>query len=111
MKQFSIATDLNIDFPLNQRKNCNPFFEAGQLRRAKMHASRFIEALDIKRLLTPSMYQLLEASLILESTNTRVLAFYLKRTPANIRKEFEKICATLGRYEEFSKDFYKQPPP
>lgn len=70
MEQFPIATDLNIDFQLNQRENCNPFFEAGQLRRAKMHASRFIEALDIKRLLTPSMYQLLEASLILESTDT-----------------------------------------
>ncbi|SEQ29165.1 hypothetical protein [Nitrosomonas ureae] len=108
MKQLSIATQRNINYQLNRRKNNPQFYETGQLRRARMHAARLIETLDGKRLLTPFLRELLEASLTLETTNTRILAAYLKRSPATIRSEFQKICTTLEMYAEFSKDYQKQ---
>ncbi len=109
MKQLSIATKHNINYQLHRRKNNYQFYESGQLRRAKMHAARLIETLDGKRLLPPFLRELLEASFTLETTDTRILATYLKRSPASIRSEFQKICATLGGYAEFSKDYQKQP--
>ncbi len=109
MKQLPTAIKLDINHQANLRNNNYPFYEAAQLRRAKMHAAHLIEALDSNKLLTPSLHQLLEASLILETTDTRILAAYLKRPPASIRSEFQKICATLGIYEGLSKDFQKRP--
>ena len=108
MKQFSTAIQHNINHQLNRRKNNSRFYETGQLRRAKMHAARLIETLDGKKLLAPFLRELLEASFTLETTDTRILAAYLKRSPASIRSEFQKICATLGTYTEFSKDCQKQ---
>lgn len=108
MKQLSIETQRNNNYQLSRRRNNSQFYETGQLRRAKMHAARLIETLDGKRLLTPFLRELLEASLTLETTDTRILSAYLKRSPSSIRSEFQKICATLGMYTEFSKDYQKQ---
>ncbi|UJP06035.1 MAG: hypothetical protein LZF61_03405 [Nitrosomonas sp.] len=89
---------------LKQRENRVPFYEVGQLRRAKMHAARLIEALDDKKVLTPSLHQLLEASIILETTDSRILAAWLKRTPAMVRADFQKICTSLTSHHTFSKN-------
>ncbi len=75
-----------------------PIYEAGQLRRAKMHAARMIEVLDDKKVLTPSLYQLLETSIILETTDSKILAGWLKRTPAAVRSDLQKICVSLANY-------------
>jgi|GEM_PF-5035749 len=70
--------------------------EIGQLRRAKMHISCLIDDLDIQHALTPTLRELLEASLTLRTTSTKILAAYLKRSPATIRTEFLKILSILG---------------
>lgn len=70
--------------------------EVGQLRRAKMHISCLIDDLDIKNVLTPTLRELLEASLTLQTTSTKILAAYLKRPPATIRAELLKILSILG---------------
>ena len=70
--------------------------EIGQLRRAKMHICCLIDDLNIKSALTPALRELLEASLTLQTTSTKVLANYLKRSPATIRTEFLKILSILG---------------
>ncbi|WP_297323790.1 hypothetical protein [Nitrosomonas sp.] len=87
----------------SNEKNSAWFYEAGQLRRAKMHAAHLIESLDGKKMLPPSLHRLLEASLILETTNTKILAAYLQQSPAIIRNEFQRICAILGPTEELQK--------
>jgi len=70
--------------------------EAGQLRRAKMRMSYSVDNLDIKNKMPSALRELLEASLILQTTSTRILAGYLKRSPATIRAEFLRIIAILG---------------
>lgn len=68
----------------------------GQLRRAKMHVSYLIDDLGIKNEMTPALRELLEASLVLQTTSTKILAGYLKRSPATIRSEFLRILSILG---------------
>lgn len=68
----------------------------GQLRRVKMHISCLIDDLDIKNEMTPALRELLEASLVLQTTSTKILAGYLKRSPATIRSEFLRILSILG---------------
>lgn len=72
--------------------------EIGQLRRAKMHASCLIEDIDKKGLLTPALRELLEASLTMRTTSTKMLAVHLHRSPATIRAEFLQILAILGEH-------------
>jgi len=55
-----------------------------------------------KKRLTPALYKLLEACLENKTTNTKILAEYLCRSPATIRTEFQRILAFLNvhcRYE------------
>ncbi len=93
-KTISIKANIN-DYLSNQKDN-NQFYETAQLRRAKMQAAGFINAIDDKKALTPALHKLLEASLVLRTTSTKILASYLKRTPASIRMEFQRIGAILG---------------
>lgn len=101
MRQSETQASSNVSNHLSKQKNSSLFYEAGQLRRAKMHAARLIEAMDGKKMLTPSLHRLLEASLILETTNTKILAPYLQQSPAIIRNQFQKICTILGPIEAF----------
>lgn len=96
MKQSEAQANSNVSNHLSKQKSSSPFYEAGQLRRAKMHAARLIESMDGEKMLTPSLYRLLEACLILETTSTKVLAAYLQRSPTMIRNEFQRICTILG---------------
>ena len=104
MKQPETQTNLTSNnYYLNKQKDNNPFHETGQLRRAKMHAAYLIEAIDSHKAHTPSLHQLLEASLVLETTNSKILAAYLKRSPSTIRSEFQRICTILGHIGEFQR--------
>ena len=76
--------------------------ETGQLRRAKMHASYLLESIKDKSVMTPDMRQLLEASLALQTTSTKILAAHLRRSPATIRTEFQRILTILGDKPRFS---------
>ena len=89
---------------LYKQKNNYSFYESGQLRRAKMHAAQLIGAIDTEQMLPPVLYQLLEASLVLETTDCRRLAAHLKRTPATIRSEFKSICEILSSAENTLND-------
>lgn len=91
MMQAETLENLNVNTPLSKQRNNHSFYEAGQLRRAKMHAARLIEAIDNKKTLPPALYRLLEASFILETTDAQILAAHLKKPPAIIRSEFQKI--------------------
>lgn len=73
----------------------------GQLRRAKMHVSYLIDDLGIKNEMTPALRELLEASLVLQTTSTKILAGYLKRSPATIRSEFLRILSILGEHGRY----------
>jgi len=81
---------------LNEQKIGHKINETGQLRRAKMHVSCLVEDIDNKNALTPSLRKLLEASLLLQTTSTKILAAYLHRSPATIRGEFQRILSILG---------------
>lgn len=104
MIQAETLETLNINNLLSKQKNNHSFYEAGQLRRAKMHAARLIDAIDTQKMLTPALSRLLEASFILETTDTKILAAHLKRTPATIRSEFQKICEILGQSHDTQTD-------
>jgi hypothetical protein len=81
--------------------NHQPVYEAGQLRRAKMHAARLIEVQDDKQIVTPHLHRLLEASIILETTDFKILGSLLKRKPAAIRTDFMKICTFTAKYRKY----------
>lgn len=52
--------------------------------------------------LAPSFYTLLETSLEIKTTNTKILAQHLNRSPATIRTQYQRIMEHLGahcRYE------------
>ncbi|HQU98190.1 MAG TPA: hypothetical protein PLV19_06180 [Nitrosomonas sp.] len=83
--------------PLSRRGSTRPFYESGQMRRAKMHAARLIDSIDGYRTLPSSLQRLVEACFVLETTDSRVLAAYLKQTPATVRMDFQKICTLLGQ--------------
>ncbi len=70
--------------------------EVGQLRQGKMHTSCFMDGLSNKKALTPALRGLLEASLILRTTSTKILAFHLHRSPVTIRNEFRQILTIIG---------------
>ena len=103
MKKPETQTHLISNRHLNKQKDSNQFHETGQLRRAKMHAAHLIEAIDNNKALNPSLHRLLEASLVLQTTNSKKLAAYLKRPPAMIRSEFQKIRTILGQMEDLQK--------
>ena len=71
-------------------------YETGQLRRARMHVARLIGDFDNRKILLPSLLQLLEACILLETTNSKVLADRLKRKPAAIRADLQKIGHLLA---------------
>lgn len=52
--------------------------------------------MDSKNKLTPALRSLLEASIILQTTSTKILAAYLKRPPSTIRTEYQQLLAILG---------------
>lgn len=111
MKQSGIQTKLGITHNhLNTREDNRPFHSIGQLRRAKMHAACLIESIDSNKVLPPTLNRLLEASLVLETTDSKTLAVYLKRSPATIRKEFQRIRSILGAYQEFSENLQDRTP-
>lgn len=104
MRQPETQTDPghNNDY-LSKRKNNHQFYRIGQLRRAKLHAAHLIESIGSNRVLPRSLHRLLEASLVLETTDTKILATYLKQSPATIRTEFQRIRNILGHVGEFQK--------
>ena len=87
---------VTVNAYLSEWKANHKLMEAGQFRRAKMHAARFIDTIDDKKILSPTLYLLLEASIVLETTETKILAAYLKRSPGIIRSEFQRILTALG---------------
>lgn len=46
--------------------------------------------------LTPALHKLMEACLILRTTDAKTLASYLDRSPATVRTEFQRILAILN---------------
>lgn len=81
---------------LSQQKAMNCVREIGQLRRAKLHASCLLECVNNKKLQNPALRELLEASIILQTKSTKVLAAYLHRSPTIIRAQFQQIIDILG---------------
>ncbi len=88
--------------PLSSQEASNKVREIGQLRLAKMPKSCLVEYLDNKNALTPALRKLLEVSLTLRTTNTKVLADYLQRSPTTIRIELKQIISILGNYSRSS---------
>ncbi len=61
---------------------------------------------DKSKRLPSSYYTLLEASRERQTTSTKVLAYYLERSPATIRTQFQRIMEFLDvhcRYEAIRK--------
>ncbi len=102
MKHLGTPTEFRIiNNQITKQQDNHQFHRTGQLRRAKLHAAYFIESLDNNRALSPALRRLLEASLILDTTNAKTLATYLKLSPATIRNEFQRIRTILGYIGEF----------
>jgi hypothetical protein len=51
---------------------------------------------DRQNPLTPALRKLMEACLILKTTDAKTLAAYLHRSPATIRTEFQRILAIMN---------------
>ena len=90
MMQAETLEILNVNNPLSKQKSNRSFYEAGQLRRAKMHAARLIDAVDSQKMLTPALYRLLEASFVLETTDTKILAAHLKKNTGRHSQRISK---------------------
>jgi len=99
MKQLQVQDKFQIDAvkATSGRRNGHSFYECGQMRRAKMHAACLIDSIDGYKALPQGLQRLVEACFVLETTDSRVLAAYLKQTPAMIRTDFQKICVLLGQ--------------
>ncbi|AEJ02509.1 hypothetical protein Nit79A3_2755 [Nitrosomonas sp. Is79A3] len=106
MNKAEIQDNHKVNAYLSEWKANHKLLEAGQLRRAKMHAARLIDTIDDKKNLTPALHQLLETSLVLETTDSKILAAYLQQSPAFIRTEFQKILSFLGKHQKNSKSFF-----
>lgn len=106
MNQYEILDNHKINNYLSEWKANYKFIEMGQLRCIKIHAARLIDTIDDKKSISPALHQLLEASLVLETTDSKILAAYLKRPPAIIRSEFQSIRRILGECERNSISFY-----
>lgn len=102
MKQHRIQNNLKVNDYLSEWKTKHKFIEAGQLRRTKMHAARLIDTIENMKVASLTLHQLLEASIILETTDPNILAAYLKRSPAIIRAEFQRIRTVLGEFQKNS---------
>ncbi|PTN12756.1 hypothetical protein [Nitrosomonas aestuarii] len=70
--------------------------------RPKMHITNLTRGIVNRKALTPALCELIEASLALQTTSTKVLAAYLQRKPARIRTEFQRILAILGKHSSHS---------
>jgi len=105
MKQYEILDNRKINNYLSEWKANHKFIEMGQLRRIKTHAARLIDTVDDKKSVSPALHQLIEASLVLETTDSKILAAYLKRSPAIIRTELQSIRRMLGKYQSNSISF------
>ena len=109
MKQSKIQDNFKAENFLSEWKANHKFIETGQVRRAKLHAARLIDVIDGKndgkKGISPSstLHQLLEASLFLKTTDSEILAAYLKRSPAIISTEIQSIRTILGEYQRNSK--------
>jgi DNA-binding NarL/FixJ family response regulator len=57
---------------------------------------------DNKNPLTPALCKLLEACLILKTTDAKTLAIYLNRSPATIRTEFQRILELIGVHSRYA---------
>ena len=86
----------------SQQEAINTAREIGQLRRAKLHASCLLDGIDSRKLQNPALRELLEATLVLQTTSDKVLAAYLHRSPATIRAEFQRILTFLGDNDRHS---------
>ncbi|SCX18546.1 hypothetical protein SAMN05216379_11268 [Nitrosomonas eutropha] len=73
------------------QNNYSSVYETGQLRRAKMHVAHLISHFGSKENLPPALLQLLETSIILKTTDSKVLAHQLKRKQATIHADLQKI--------------------
>jgi hypothetical protein len=87
---------------LNLLNNDNMARKTGQFRRAKIRASCFIKGMNNKDVLTPTLRELLEARLALQTTNTKILATKLRRSPATIGTQLQQIHTILGVKPSFS---------
>lgn len=94
------SQDSNVN--VNLQNTDNRVRETGQLRRAKIQASCLIEDMDNGSALTSTLRELLEASLTLQTTSTKILAVHLRRSPATIRTEFQRILTIFGNKPRFS---------
>ncbi|SFK18354.1 hypothetical protein SAMN05216302_1001270 [Nitrosomonas aestuarii] len=70
--------------------------------RPKMHIANLTHGIVNRKALTPALCELVEATLALQTTNTKILAAYLQRKPATIRTEFQRILTILGKYSSHS---------
>jgi len=52
--------------------------------------------------LTPALQQLLQACVALRTTNAKVLAVHLNRSPHTIRTEFQRILSILDVHSRYS---------
>lgn len=105
MKQSKIHDNFEAESYLSARKANHKFIETGHVRRAKLHAARLIDVIDSKKVISRSstLHQLLEASLFLGTTDSKILAAHLKRSPAIVRAEFQRVRTILGEYQTNSK--------
>lgn len=106
MKQSETHDNFKANNYLSQWKANHNFIEMGQARRVKLHVARLIDVIDDKKSISPALHQLLKASLVLKTTDSKILAAYLKISPAIIPTEFQRICTILGECPRNSKSFY-----
>jgi len=55
-----------------------------------------------KKPLTPALCNLMETCIALKTTNAKMLAAYLDRSPATIRTEFQRILAIMDVHCRYS---------
>jgi len=106
MKQSETNDNFKANNYLSEWKANHKFIEMGQARRVKLHVTRLIDVIDDKKSISPALHQLLKASLVLKTTDSKILAACLKRSPAIIRTEFQRIRTILGECQRNSKSFY-----
>ena len=105
MKQSEIQDKFKSENFFSESKANHKFIETGQVRRATLHAARLIDVIDGEKGMSPSstLHQLLEASLFLKTTDSEILAAYLKRSPAIISTEIQRIRTILGKFQRNTK--------
>jgi hypothetical protein len=103
MKQSKTHDNLKADNYLSKWKANHKLIEMGQARCVKLYVARLIDVINDKKSMSPAVHQLLGASLILKTTDSKILSVYLKKLLPLFGPNFKEFAQLLVNAREIQR--------